>query len=167
MRSGTTALPPAKATLRNSQPGEGLRRLWVNRRLIQSAGEIEGNERSLPPGAPMLPARFALRTAAAEATTATGAALLRARFVDGQATAFELAFVERRAGRLAVVRIRHLDETEPTGLARRTVTDEVDRGHRPNRREEFLELLLVGVERQITDVESHCTFPCKGWKLRA
>src|SRR3954466_3079906 len=144
MRSGTTALPPAKATLRNSQPGEGLRRLWVNRRLIQPAGEIEGNERSLPPGAPILPARFALRTAAAEATTATGAALLRTRFVDGHRTAFELAFVERRAGRLAVVRVRCSDETDPTGLARRAVTDEVDRGHRPHRPQEFLERLLFG-----------------------
>src|SRR3954463_12165438 len=124
-------------------------------------GRNRGGRAFAPPGAPMLPAGFALRTAAAEATTATGAALLRARFVDRQATAFELAFVERRAGRLSVVRVCHLDETEPTRLAGRAVTDEVNRSHRANRREEFLELLLVGIERQITDVESHCTFPCK------
>ena len=107
----------------------------------------------------ILPARFPARAPApATGSTAAAPVLLRTSFVHGQPPALELLLVELRAGRLAIRGIRHFDEAKTARLAGCAITHQMHRCHLADRGEQAFEPLLVRVERQISYVQSHCTF---------
>ena len=127
------------------------RRRW--RKTTAESSKAPGTEMESAPGG-ILPARFAALARTVETTAAT-AALLRLGFVDGQATAFEFALIERGAGRLALSRIRHLDKCEAAGLTGGAITHQAYRFHLSDRGKQLLELLFARFEREISYVQLH------------
>src|SRR6266545_1672875 len=110
---------------------------------------------------PGLPAGFgptALAAAVATAATvcASAARGLRARLVDGEAAAAELMLVEHRDRLLRILVGRHFDEREAARAARGHITHHVDAVDRARGREERAEVLVVGVVREVADVEFSC-----------
>lgn len=113
----------------------------------------------------VLPARLAALPAAAGEAAAAAAAralLLRFRLVDRQPASVEFLLIERAARGTALLVIRHFDERKAARAAGGLIADDANRPDFSLRCKELLELRFLGVERQISYVDSHSTFHLKG-----
>ena len=88
---------------------------------------------------------------------AAAALFLRLRLVHGQPASFEFLLIEFLARGAPGGAVRHFDEAETAGLPGGVIADQLDRRDVAKRGEERLELLLIGMERQIAYIKSHDT----------
>ncbi len=88
-------------------------------------------------------AAVATTTAAAEPTATATTVLTRAGFIDRQGSSIEILAIER-LDRSPTLRIVHLDEAEASRATGLPIGHEMDTLHFTMRREEFLNLFLVG-----------------------
>jgi hypothetical protein len=108
----------------------------------------------------MLPARFALLAtetavvATATATVSTTGALLRLRLVDCQPPTLKLLLIECLARCVARI-VGHLHEPKSSRSACRMIADQLHRFDWSEWRKQLLNGGLVGIEREITYIDSH------------
>jgi len=115
------------------------------------------------PALPLLPAAAVALAAACETVVAT---FLRACFIDGQLSSFELLLIQRVARGAPLIVVVHLDEAETARASSLVVADETNRRHLPEGGEQLFELRLLGAIRQISDKDSHWHNPLKGWRRK-
>ena len=82
-----------------------------------------------------------------------------------QAPAAERAVVQLRDGRLCGLVRGHFDEGESARAARFTVPHDVHRFHRAGLGKQFLQIVFVGFEGDVPDVQlaTHDTSSCIQW----
>jgi hypothetical protein len=97
--------------------------------------------------------RYSLITAAAATTVAHG--FTRLSFVDVELTAHELLTVQSVDGFLASFSGSHFDETETTGAASFAIGYNADALHVAILSEVITQGLLVGVEREVANINVH------------
>jgi hypothetical protein len=97
---------------------------------------------------------IAATTAGSAATAAAGAFGLRTGFVHDKVPAPEILTVEGSDRAIRLFIVRNFNESETSGLARKTITNQTDCGGvDTDLTEPFLQLLFRCVERKIADVK--------------
>src|SRR5210317_1911408 len=94
-------------------------------------------------------------TTATATTTTAAASGLWLGFIDAQCAAHEVLLVESVDCGVRFCLVRHVNEAEAFGVASEFVHDYAGRSNGPVFREEFLEVLIASLVRQVSYVDIH------------